>query len=250
MSQWKSETTQVVMAPERRARPGLSGLGAGEAQALLAGCMEIIPIPIAVVEVDEACRVVHANAAWKEVAGRHGSRSALWEDQDTVEDALRRVSGSGVAAHLVDVEVPGDERRWRADAYPVPVDGRPRPQVLFCLRRMRVEAPPQVQPPTPDRPRRSTPPLQPTPHGTSHVRTLVQADNQRLQEELSGRELEVAELVASGMHNHAIARRLNISKTTVASHVTRILQKLGYTSRAQVAAWVVERRLRDAQASG
>ena len=79
---------------------------------------------------------------------------------------------------------------------------------------------------------------------------MERGDGRRLQEELSGRELEVAELVASGMHNHAIARRLHISKTTVASHVTRILQKLGYTSRAQIAAWVVERRLREAQASG
>lgn len=249
MSQWKSETTQVVVAPQRRVRPGLSGLGAGEAQALLAGCMEIIPIPIAVVEVDDACHVVHGNAAWKEIAGRHGSRSSLWGDQDSVVSALRRVSGSGVAAHLADVEVPGDERRWRADAYPVPVDGRLRPQVLFCLRRMRVEAPPQVEPPpqvgspAPDSSRPVRAP------GPPHVR-VASHDGRRLQEDLSCRELEVAELVASGMHNHAIARRLHISKTTVASHVTRILQKLGYASRAQIAAWVVERRLRDAQASG
>ena len=55
---------------------------------------------------------------------------------------------------------------------------------------------------------------------------------------LSPRELEVAELVAEGLTNSAIAARLYVSRATVSSHVTHILTKLGYGSRAQIAAWV------------
>jgi DNA-binding CsgD family transcriptional regulator len=60
--------------------------------------------------------------------------------------------------------------------------------------------------------------------------------------ELSPRELEVAVLVADGLTNAAIAARLFVSRATVSSHVTHILTKLGFTSRAQIAAWVAARR--------
>ena len=59
---------------------------------------------------------------------------------------------------------------------------------------------------------------------------------------LSPREAEVAELVAEGLSNPAIARRLYLSRPTVASHVAHILTKLGFSSRAQIAAWVTQRR--------
>ena len=59
---------------------------------------------------------------------------------------------------------------------------------------------------------------------------------------LSPREVEVAELVAEGLSNPAIARRLYLSRTTVASHVGHILTKLGFSSRAQIAAWAAQRR--------
>jgi DNA-binding CsgD family transcriptional regulator len=55
---------------------------------------------------------------------------------------------------------------------------------------------------------------------------------------LSAREMEVARLVAEGLSNPAIARRLYLSRPTVASHVAHILTKLGFASRAQIAAWV------------
>jgi DNA-binding CsgD family transcriptional regulator len=60
--------------------------------------------------------------------------------------------------------------------------------------------------------------------------------------ELSPREQEVAELVAEGLTNAAIASRLFVSRATVSSHVTHILTKLGFTSRAQIAAWTAARR--------
>jgi len=64
------------------------------------------------------------------------------------------------------------------------------------------------------------------------------------EEVLSERERQVADLLAMGFTNRAIARHLNVSSATVSSHVAHILSKLGFRSRAQVAAWVVGRRLR------
>ena len=57
--------------------------------------------------------------------------------------------------------------------------------------------------------------------------------------QLTAREREIAALVADGLSNRAIAARLVISQRTVDGHVERILAKLGFTSRAQVAAWAV-----------
>jgi DNA-binding CsgD family transcriptional regulator len=42
--------------------------------------------------------------------------------------------------------------------------------------------------------------------------------------------------------NPAIARRLYLSRPTVASHVAHILAKLGFSSRSRIAAWVAQRR--------
>ncbi len=61
---------------------------------------------------------------------------------------------------------------------------------------------------------------------------------------LTRRELEVAPLVGCGLSNREIAERLLISQRTVESHVDSILRKLGFGSRTQVAAWVVEREAR------
>ncbi|MFI5953908.1 ATP-binding protein [Cryptosporangium sp. NPDC051539] len=58
---------------------------------------------------------------------------------------------------------------------------------------------------------------------------------------LTGREWQVAQQIALGLGNRQIAGRLAISPRTVDAHVTHILEKLAFGSRAQVAAWVAER---------
>jgi predicted ATPase/peroxiredoxin/DNA-binding CsgD family transcriptional regulator len=57
---------------------------------------------------------------------------------------------------------------------------------------------------------------------------------------LTGRESEVAALVAQGLTNREIASRLVISERTADNHVANILSKLGASTRVQVAAWYVE----------
>ncbi|MEU7692007.1 response regulator transcription factor [Microbispora hainanensis] len=59
--------------------------------------------------------------------------------------------------------------------------------------------------------------------------------------ELTERELEVLDLVAAGLTNHAIARRLYLSEKTVRNHVSNIFAKLGVSDRAAAVA-----RARDA----
>jgi DNA-binding NarL/FixJ family response regulator len=60
--------------------------------------------------------------------------------------------------------------------------------------------------------------------------------------QLTSREWEVAELVAQGLTNVAIAQQLFLSRATVATYVARLLDKLDATSRVRIAAWVIERR--------
>ena len=63
---------------------------------------------------------------------------------------------------------------------------------------------------------------------------------------LSHREREVALLVTRGHSNRQIADELVIAPATVERHVANILRKMGFRSRAQIAAWIVEHNvLRD-----
>ncbi len=60
---------------------------------------------------------------------------------------------------------------------------------------------------------------------------------------LTPRESGIAALVSEGKSNRAIAEELVLSERTVETHVSNILSKLDFSSRAQIAAWAVETRL-------
>ena len=60
-------------------------------------------------------------------------------------------------------------------------------------------------------------------------------------EALSAREREVAELVAEGLTNAQIGKRLHISGRTVSTHLVNIYQRLEIHSRAALARFVAER---------
>ena len=59
-------------------------------------------------------------------------------------------------------------------------------------------------------------------------------------DELTGREREVAALIAQGKSNGEIADELVVSKRTVESHIANILSKLGVMNRAQIVRWAIE----------
>jgi DNA-binding CsgD family transcriptional regulator len=63
---------------------------------------------------------------------------------------------------------------------------------------------------------------------------------------LTRREREVAAQLVLGKTNREIAETLVVSTKTVEAHVSRILSRLGFTSRAQIAGWAVEKKLASA----
>ncbi|NUR89249.1 MAG: response regulator transcription factor, partial [Nonomuraea sp.] len=79
----------------------------------------------------------------------------------------------------------------------------------------------------------------------SGARTLVDAAARELRRTgaavdlLTERELRISELVATGLTNRQIARRLYLSPRTIEAALTRVFAKLGVSSRAGVAAALV-----------
>lgn len=60
---------------------------------------------------------------------------------------------------------------------------------------------------------------------------------------LTPRERDVARFLSQGKSNREIAEGLVLSERTVENHISNILMKLGFTSRAQIAVWAVEKGL-------
>jgi RNA polymerase sigma factor (sigma-70 family) len=84
-------------------------------------------------------------------------------------------------------------------------------------------------------------------HATAQVPQLTRPTPRRAAKQafdgLTTREREVAALVAQGRSNREIGDQLVVSERTVEKHVENILAKLAFTSRAQIAAWAVEKAL-------
>ncbi len=59
---------------------------------------------------------------------------------------------------------------------------------------------------------------------------------------LTRRQVQIARLVAHGLTNREIADRLFISERTAEGHIEQIRNKLGFSSRVQIAAWLVEQQ--------
>jgi DNA-binding CsgD family transcriptional regulator len=82
---------------------------------------------------------------------------------------------------------------------------------------------------------RAGPPVTPTyPTSTTAVRVSAPPPDSPL----TARERQVASMISRGMSNKDIAKALTISRRTVDGHVERILRKLDFSSRSQVASWV------------
>lgn len=57
---------------------------------------------------------------------------------------------------------------------------------------------------------------------------------------LSDRELQIIELVATGLTNEKIAEQLEISKRTVDNHISNILNKTGTDNRVALVRWALQ----------
>jgi DNA-binding NarL/FixJ family response regulator len=79
-------------------------------------------------------------------------------------------------------------------------------------------------------------------HAVKQLREHI--GRQRPASPLSRRELEVAQLVAQARSNRDIAQHFVLSERTIETHVSSILTKLGFTSRTEIAAWMLSQRHR------
>jgi LuxR family transcriptional regulator, maltose regulon positive regulatory protein len=59
-------------------------------------------------------------------------------------------------------------------------------------------------------------------------------------DEVTARELEILDLVAEGLTNAEVARRLWVTEGTVKFHLSRIYRKIGARNRTAAARWVRE----------
>ena len=82
------------------------------------------------------------------------------------------------------------------------------------------------------------------------IELALAESNQSIQSEkekfggLTKREREVAKWVAQGKSNREIAEKMSVTLKTVEANVTRILKKLNFESRVQIAAWAIEKGLK------
>jgi len=60
---------------------------------------------------------------------------------------------------------------------------------------------------------------------------------------LTARERDIATLIAQGKSNKEIADVLSLSNRTVEAHISKVLSKLSFSSRSQIAVWAVEKGL-------
>ncbi len=85
---------------------------------------------------------------------------------------------------------------------------------------------------------RTTPPDQPAQQQTTQ--STVHSISEKKLATLSERELEIARLIAEGLSNAEIQKRLFISLATTKTHVTHIFEKLGVDNRVRVAVVVLQ----------
>jgi DNA-binding NarL/FixJ family response regulator len=76
----------------------------------------------------------------------------------------------------------------------------------------------------------------------AHLPGFAAMEEHALETLLTPREMEVLSLIAAGLTNKLIARRLDISLHTVKFHVESLFRKLGVRTRSEAVAKALERR--------
>ena len=245
--------------------PALAGVlrAAPESDALviLGRLLDSLPIPVLLTDCSDQLRCVYGNAPWRAwvpsdklpAEGRPLPEVLDGLAASPLLPILRQVCATGSAAHLRDFEhvglvgapvtLPEDVTVWDWEVYPLTDATGARGHLLMVGLDVTERAlqGPGVSPEA----RRRADAMRERASGILRIfGVALETESSGPVVRLTRREEEVAELVARGLSNAALARQLHLSPATVASHMSHILGKLGFTSRVEIAAWVVERRLR------
>ena len=251
----KSKSTLHALAAVLQASPE------SDALVILARLLDSLPIGFHVSDCGGAYHILYANRVWERWLGREKlpvTGKTLAEVFPSAEQAgvlkiMQEVCVTAQPKHLKGFEFRelglvqrgkrGETSRWDWEIYPL---SGPTGRVTHLLNVIM-----DVSEPKPKRSRPSTEDRQAAnrrrEEASGVLRIFGLAPDTRAdhrEEKLSEREHQVSELLAMGFTNAAIGQHLNISPATVSSHVAHILSKLRFRSRAQVAAWVVGRRLK------
>lgn len=82
-----------------------------------------------------------------------------------------------------------------------------------------------------------------TVNGTNYTIQIDRADDEMTNLRLSPRERQIAQLIAEGMPNKAIAAALKIKPDTVGTYMKRMYLKLNVNTRAEMVAKVIRERI-------
>jgi DNA-binding CsgD family transcriptional regulator len=238
----------------------LAGAPGSETLTMLGRLLDSMPIPVLLTDCSEELRCVYGNAASRlwvpadklPVEGRPLAEVFETMQQNLLLPALQRTCATGEPAHLRNIEymglvgaavtLPGEVTVWDWEVYPVRDAAGMRSHVLTVGVDItdHVVREPDLDPDA----RRRNADLHERAAGILRIFGVAPgAEAAGPAEGLTTREREIANLVAQGLTNASIASRLLVSRSTVSSHVATVLRKLGFTSRVQLAAWVVAQRL-------
>lgn len=227
-----------------------------DALRVLAQLLDSLPIAFHVTDCDDPFHIVYGNDVWERwlgpaklpVLGKALTDVLPTIAQSGVLDSLREVCRTGQPGHLKSVEFrelgPDHGARgacWDWEIYPL---SGPRGEVTHLLNVvMNVRALVPGQGRRTDAERQAANRTRERASGVLRIFGVAPGPTGRHSGALSPREQQVADLLASGLTNAEVGRALNLTRATVSSHVAHILSKLAFHSRAQVAAWVAQRRL-------
>jgi DNA-binding CsgD family transcriptional regulator len=234
-----------------------------DALVILGRLLDSLPIPVVLTDCSNELHCVYGNAAWRAwvppekfpVEGRSLLEILEGLGGSQLLPILRQVCVTGAAAHLRDFEyvglvgapvtLPGDVTVWDWEVYPLTGARGVHDHLLMVGldATERALQGPGVSPAA----RKRAAEMRERASGILRIFGVVpdpDPDPTASAARLTRREQEIADLVAQGLSNAAVARQLYLSPATVATHVGHILEKLGFSSRVEVAAWIVERRLR------
>jgi DNA-binding CsgD family transcriptional regulator len=251
----ESDSTLQALASVLQASPE------SDALIILGRLLDSLPIGFHVSDCGGAFHIIYANRVWEHwlgpeklpVAGKRLIELFPSAEKAGVIQLMRDVCATGQPKHLKGFEFSelgaierseqgkvGESSRWDWEIYPL--SG---PTGVTHLLNVIMEASPPGR--ARSRPskehRQAENRRREEASGVLRIFGLAPETQSPKNESLSEREQQVADLLAMGFTNRSVARALNVSSATVASHVAHILSKLGFRSRAQVAAWVVGRGL-------